>query len=75
MPPSPTSQKNVINDQPPKSAPLCHGVDYFWLIINISAVLAIKGLLKKPPPYPPPLLPHPTFKPSSIRLLHTILAS
>ena len=52
-PPSPTSQENVINDQPPKSAPLCHGVDYFWLITTISALLLIKGLLKKPPPPPP----------------------
>ena len=52
--PSPTSQENVINDQPPKSAPLCHGVDYFWLITTISALLLIKGLLKKPPPYPTP---------------------
>lgn len=52
-PPSPTSQENVINDQPPKSAPLCHGVDYFWLITTISALLLIKGLLKKPPPPAP----------------------
>ena len=59
-PPSPTSQENVINDQPPKSAPLCHGVDYFWLITTISALLLIKGCSKNHPP--PPLAPSPNIQ-------------
>ena len=62
MPPVPYITGECDKWPASKKAPLCHGVDYFWLIITISALLVIKGLLKNHHHTPPPPAPSPNIQ-------------